>query len=126
MISSYDWYFCSINATNNLTSKKQRCALSDYQHAGTRIRKGRKRCYLFYGGERDKLKWMARFDEHKKETKFEVEKSGILLISDWWTSIGSFCKLSKFAIYVHVGGAYDKFPDFFGMGTFIDNTLMKI
>ena len=30
-----------------------------------------------------------------KETKFEVEKSSILLMSDWGTSISSFCKLSQ-------------------------------
>ena len=44
---------CSSNATNNLTSKKQVCSLC-YRHAKTRRRKGRKRCDLFYGGERDK------------------------------------------------------------------------
>ena len=45
---------CSSNATNNLTSKKQKeCSLC-YRHAETRRRKGRKRCDLFYGGERDK------------------------------------------------------------------------
>ena len=30
-----------------------------------------------------------------KENKFEVEKGSILLMSDWWTSIGSFRKLSE-------------------------------
>ena len=44
---------CSSNATNNLTSKKQVCSLC-YRHAEIK-RKGRKRCDLFYGGERDKL-----------------------------------------------------------------------
>ena len=44
---------CNANAMNNLTSKKQVCSLY-YRHAETRRRKGRKRCDLFYGGERDK------------------------------------------------------------------------
>ena len=34
---------------------------------------------------------VARFDEHKSE----VENSSILLMSDWCTSISSFCKLSE-------------------------------
>ena len=29
-------------------------------------------------------------------------------------------------VYTHVRGAYDKFPDFFRMGTFIDSTHMKL
>ena len=29
-------------------------------------------------------------------------------------------------IYIYIRGAYDKFPDFFGMGTFIDSTHMKL
>ena len=36
---------------------------------------------------------VARFDEYK--TKFEVEKSSILLVSDWWTSISLFCVLDN-------------------------------
>ena len=28
-------------------------------------------------------------------------------------------------IYIYIRGAYDKFPDFFCMGTFIDSTYMK-
>ena len=44
---------CSSNATNNLTSKKQKVCSLCYQHVETR-RKGRKRCDLFYG-ECDKL-----------------------------------------------------------------------
>ena len=47
---------CSSNATNNRTSKKQVCSLC-YQHMETSGRKGRKRCDLFYGGERDKPLW---------------------------------------------------------------------
>ena len=30
-----------------------------------------------------------------KETKFEVEARGILPVSDWRTSISSFCNLSE-------------------------------
>ena len=44
---------CSSNATNNLTSKKQKVCSLCYQHTETR-RKGCKKCDLFYGGERDK------------------------------------------------------------------------
>ena len=44
----------SSNATNNLTSKKQKVCSLCYRHAGTRRRKGRKGCDLFYGGECDK------------------------------------------------------------------------
>ena len=29
-------------------------------------------------------------------------------------------------MYMYIGGAYDKFPDFFRMGTFIDSTHMKL
>ena len=29
-------------------------------------------------------------------------------------------------IYIYTRGAYDKFPDFFLMGTFIDSTHMKL
>ena len=29
-------------------------------------------------------------------------------------------------IYIYTRGAYDKFPDFFRMGTFIDSTHMKL
>ena len=45
---------CSSNATNNLTSKKQKVCSLCYRHVETRRRKGCKRCDLFYGGERDK------------------------------------------------------------------------
>ena len=45
---------CSSNATKNLTSKKQKVCSLFYRHVETRRRKGRKRCDLFYGGERDK------------------------------------------------------------------------
>ena len=48
---------CSSNATNNLTSKKQKVCSFCYWHAKTRRRKGRKRCDLFYGGECDKPMW---------------------------------------------------------------------
>ena len=48
---------CSSNATNNLTSKKQKVCSLCYRHAETRRRKGRKRCDLFYGGEYDKPTW---------------------------------------------------------------------
>ena len=81
---------CSSNATNNLTSKKQKvCSIAE-----TRKRKGRKRYDLFYGGERDKPTWSGEIWWNQK-TKFEVENSSILLMSDWWTSISSFCKLSE-------------------------------
>ena len=46
-----EWSDCSSNATNNLTSKKQKVCSLCYQHAETRRRKGSKRCDLFYGGE---------------------------------------------------------------------------
>ena len=42
---------CSGNATNSLTSKKQKVCSLCYQHAEIRRRKGCKRCDLFYGGE---------------------------------------------------------------------------
>ena len=45
---------CSSNATNNLTSKKQKVCSLCYRHVETRRRKGCKRCDLFYGGECDK------------------------------------------------------------------------
>ena len=45
---------CSSNATNNLTSKKQKVCSLCYWHAETRRRKRLKRCDLFYGGECDK------------------------------------------------------------------------
>ena len=48
---------CSSNATNNLTSKKQKVCSLCYRHAETRRRKGRKRFDLFYGGEQDKPTW---------------------------------------------------------------------
>ena len=41
----------SSNATNNLTSKKQKVCSLCYRHVETRRRKGRKRCDLFYEGE---------------------------------------------------------------------------
>ena len=43
---------CSSSATNNVTTKKQKVLSLYYRHVETR-RKGRKRCDLFYGGERD-------------------------------------------------------------------------
>ena len=57
---SWLWYSSS-NATNNLTSKKQKVCSLCYRHAETTRRKGRKRCDLFYGGE------VARVDEHKRD-----------------------------------------------------------
>ena len=43
---------------------------------------------------------------------------------------GSNAKINKaniyIYIYIYIQGAYDKFPAFFGMGTFIDNTHMKL
>ena len=48
---------CSSNATNNLTSKKQKVCSLCYRHTETRRRKGRKWCDLFYGGECDKSTW---------------------------------------------------------------------
>ena len=45
---------CSSNATNNLTSKKQKVCSLFCWHVEIRRRKGSKRCDLFYGGERDK------------------------------------------------------------------------
>ena len=50
-------YICSSNAMNNLTLKKQKVYSLCYRHVETRRRKGRKRCDLFYGGERDKPPW---------------------------------------------------------------------
>ena len=44
----------SSNTTKNLTSKKQKVCFLCYRHMETSGRKGRKRCDLFYGGERDK------------------------------------------------------------------------
>ena len=37
-------------------------------------------------------------------------------------------RLTKFTSFVSIflRGAYDKFPDFFRMGTFIDSTHMKL
>ena len=29
-------------------------------------------------------------------------------------------------MYIYIRGAYDKFPDFFRMGTFIDSKRMKL
>ena len=48
---------CSSNATNNLTSKKQKVCSLCCRHVEIRRRKGSKRCVLFYGGERDKSMW---------------------------------------------------------------------
>ena len=45
---------CSSNATNNLTSKKQKVCSLCYRHVETRRRKRHKMCDLFYGGEWDK------------------------------------------------------------------------
>ena len=70
---------CSNNATNNLTSKKQKVCSLCYRHAEIRRRKGRKRCDLFYGGERDKPTWSGEI----KETKFEVENRLLFII---WTA----------------------------------------
>ena len=33
---------------------------------------------------------------------------------------------NKHCLFIPVRGAYDKFPDFFRMGTFIDSTHMKL
>ena len=33
---------------------------------------------------------------------------------------------NKIYIYIYIRGAYDNFPDFFRMGTFIDSTRMKL
>ena len=73
---------CSSNATNNLTSKKQKVCSLCYRHAEIKRRKRRKRCELFYGGERDKptVKWRDLMNI--KETKFEVEKGGIFQMGD--------------------------------------------
>ena len=35
-------------------------------------------------------------------------------------------KLATSIWYIYIGGAYDKFPDFLRMGTFIDSTYMKL
>ena len=47
--------------------------------------------------------------------------------------MGSYYNLNYFSqvIYIYtpqanIQGAYDKFPDFFRMGTFIDSTHMKL
>ena len=48
---------CSSNATNNLTSEKQKESSHCYRHTEIRRRKGRKRCDFFYGGEWDKPTW---------------------------------------------------------------------
>ena len=49
--------FCSSNATNNLTSKKQKVCTLCYRHVETRWRKGHKRCDLFFGGKHNKSTW---------------------------------------------------------------------
>ena len=36
------------------------------------------------------------------------------------------CTLFNIKSSLYIGGAYDKFPDFFHMGTFIDSTHMKL
>ena len=86
---------CSSNATNNLISKKQKKCSLCYRHAETRRRKGRKRCDLFYGGERDKPTWSGKIWWTSKCLSLKWKKSSILLMSDLWTSISSFCKLSE-------------------------------
>ena len=44
-----------------------------------------------------KAREVARFDEHKRD-KVWSGKDSILLMSDWWTSISLFCKLSELTI----------------------------
>ena len=38
--------------------------------------------------------------------------------------IYKMCLEITYLIYMYIRGAYDKFPDFFRMGTFIDSTHM--
>ena len=38
----------------------------------------------------------------------------------------SFRFIVYLCIYIYVQGAHNKFPEFFRMGTFIDNTHMKL
>ena len=42
------------------------------------------------------------------------------------TQSSFFCAQFNGFMYFYLRGAYDKFPDFFRMGTFIDSTHMKL
>ena len=71
-----------------LPQRNRRCALSV---TGTRKPEEGKdtkgvTCFM-----EENVKWRDLMNI--KETKFEVEYHSILLMSDWWTSISSFCKL---------------------------------
>ena len=48
-----------------------------------------------------------------------------LLLGDW-DLIGSSIKNGIYSTTNEIRGAYNKFPDFFRMGTFIDSTHMKL
>ena len=74
-----------------LPQRNRRCAISA---TGTKWEKDARGVSCFMEENEINLREVARFDEHK-ETNFEVEKGSILLMSNWWTSISSFCKLSE-------------------------------
>ena len=84
------------------------------------------------------LSWLANKSVHvqfhkNKSSKFVAytEVANLFLTADQKINIHFICfkVLLKYAIFKyckHMRGAYDKFPDFFCMDTFIDGTHMKL
>ena len=47
-------------------------------------------------------------------------------VSKIWTWVADSIKFNSISLEFQIRGAYNKFPDFFSMGTFIDSTHMKL
>ena len=60
--------------------------------------------------------------------KLKVLKKSSLcgLAKNFSAIIHIFLYESQVKYYLYIRGAYDMFPDFFCMGTFIDSSLMKL
>ena len=58
---------CSSNATNNLTSKKQKVCSLCYRHMETRRKKGARGVTCFMEENEISLREVARFDEYKRD-----------------------------------------------------------
>ena len=59
--------------------------------------------------------------------RFELNREGLLvLLANHYTALGALYSITRELYKWEIGGAYDKFPDFFRKVTFIDGTHMKL
>ena len=67
-----------------------------------------------------KVRIKGKVEESRERSSYRKGSFGVIL------DYGRQLYFIYIYIYIYIRGAYDKFPDFFRMSTFIDSTRMKL